>query len=106
MLYKRGDVIDCFPDGPLTGPPVQPHWAIIQVAGLRVERAKEILLRSDYEATAEGHRLLRRRLRTIDWALLPTQVQNTLLTQRVYTTTLAAVRQFVRNTRTDAVGEL
>jgi hypothetical protein len=46
-----------------------------------------------------------RRLRGFNVAAIPAAVRNTILTQRAYTTTWAAVKAYIRNHRTGQTGE-
>lgn len=106
-----GDVVDVFPDGQLQMPQPVAHWAVLQVTGLDVERAKSFLLEQDtvYGGIEDGEpvfRAVRHRLRGFDLAALPALLRTRLQSQRHATVTRATVRAFVRNRRTGLLEDL
>jgi hypothetical protein len=119
--YKRGDVIGVAPDGWAWGaletlPPAQGgKFVVIKITD--VTRAQVVnWIKTNWATWADGPDLssgellgaaqagliVRRRRVKIDVDLLPAGVLSTLNTTGTYSTTWAAIRQYVRNKLTNA----
>lgn len=103
--YKRGDIVavheDSAHDGDLVRNPVSAPWVLIKVAGITKAQAERVLEPDMERDEADGRRLTRRKFR-LNPADLPAGVRQTIARDRYYETTLAQVRNFIRNKRTGA----
>jgi len=100
--YKRGDIVQVFPDGACTEQPSpNSNMVIIKVVGLSFEAAQKYML-SEMDTVDPRKTLTRRkfRIRVDD---VPVGVRNTLRDERWITLDWAQVRNFLRNkiTNTD-----
>lgn len=101
--YKTGDIVavhdDSAHDGDLVRNPVQAPWVLIKVAGVtkaQVERAIE----PEFDADGQDAKIITRRKFRLNPADLPAGVRQTIARDRYYETTLAQVRNFIKNKRT------
>lgn len=110
--YKRGDIVavheDSAHDGDLVRNPISAPWVLIKIAGVtkaQVERAIE----PEFDADGQDAKIItRRKFRKIitrrkfrlNPADLPAGVRQTIARDRYYETTLAQVRNFIKNKRT------
>lgn len=103
--YKRGDIVavheDSAHDGDIVRNPVQAPWVLIKVAGITKAQAERVLEPDTERDEADARRLTRRKFR-LNPADLPAGVRQTIARDRYYETTLAQVRNFIRNKRTGA----
>jgi hypothetical protein len=106
--YKRGDIIAVRPDGFEWGseerraPANGGRAVIVKIPGVTPAQIRNFIRNRwatevDGEDVDEGLGRLRRRRICIDMADLPAQVRQTLNQTGEYSTTWAAIRQFVRN---------
>lgn len=100
--YKRGDIVavheDSAHDGDLERNPVSAPWVLIKVAGVTKAQAERVLEPDRESDAADARRRTRRK-----WRLnpddLPAGVRAALRRDRYFETTLAQVRNFIRNKR-------
>jgi len=104
--YKRGDIVDIRPNGFGWGrlealPPADGgKFVIVRINDVSPAQVRNFV-RTRWQTEADGNDETRRRRIRIDADLLPANVRNTLHTTGRYTTTWAAIRQFVRNKQTN-----
>lgn len=101
--YKRGDIVavheDSAHDGDLVRNPISAPWVLIKIAGVtkaQVERAIE----PEFDADGQDAKIITRRKFRLNPADLPAGVRQTIARDRYYETTLAQVRNFIKNKRT------
>ena len=103
--YKTGDIVavheDSAHDGNLERNPVQAPWVLIKVAGITKAQAERVLEPERDRDGLDAKTITRRRFR-LNPADLPLAVQRALQRDRYYETTLAQVRNFIKNKRTGA----
>lgn len=107
--YKRGDIVLVRPDGMTWGnkeviPPADGgKFVVVKITDVTPRQIKD-WIKNNWDADIEGFDVIggRRRRVRIDVHLLPVGVRNTLNTTGTYSTTWAAIRQYVRNKQTDA----
>ena len=103
--YKTGDIVavheDTAHDGNLERNPVQAPWVLIKVAGITKAQAERVLEPETESNVPDARRITRRKFR-LNPADLPAGVRQTIARDRYYETTLAQVRNFIRNKRTGA----
>lgn len=101
--YKRGDIVavheDSAHDGDIVRNPVQAPWVLIKVAGITKAQAERVL-EPDMERDEADARTITRRKFRLNPADLPAGVRQTIARDRYYETTLAQVRNFIKNKRT------
>lgn len=103
--YKTGDIVavheDTAHDGNLERNPVQAPWVLIKVAGITKAQAERVLEPETESNVPDARRITRRKFR-LNPADLPLAVRQALQRDRYYETTLAQVRNFIKNKRTGA----
>ena len=103
--YKAGDIVavheDTAHDGNLERNPVQAPWVLIKVAGITKAQAERMLEPERDRDGLDAKTITRRKFR-LNPADLPAGVRQTIARDRYYETTLAQVRNFIKNKRTGA----
>lgn len=99
--YKRGDIVVVMPDGHAWGKEEGlPLFYIVKVPGLSVALVRNLLAGEPDFLDPTGKGIIKRRAWTLNLSLVPAPVLNTLNTTGIYTTTLTAVRNFIRHKST------
>lgn len=104
--YKRGDIVGVAPDGwqwgalELKAPASGGKFVVLKITDVtRAQVANWV--RNHWACEIDGIDFnVRRRRVQIDWNALPNNVRNTLNNTGQFTTTWAAIRQYVRNKQT------
>ena len=98
-LYKRGDVVDVFPDSPIHTPGPIAHWAVLTISNVDVSRARR-LVEQDVVLSGDIPVLERRRRNHVKWDLLPAEWVTALTTgDRALTLTLQQIRNYLYDKR-------
>jgi len=99
-LYKRGDVVDVFPDGQLGVPQPTAHWAVLTISNVDVSRARR-MVEQDIVLSGDNPVLERIRRNHVKWDLLPAEWVTALTTgDRALTLTLQQIRNYLYDKRT------
>lgn len=113
--YKRGDIVQVRPDGFAWGrlellPPADGgKFVVLKITGVTPAQVRNAIrnrwgIDPDSEDEDQAIGPVRRRRIRIDADLLPANVRQTLNQTGQYTTTWAAIRQYVRNKQNNETG--
>lgn len=107
-LYALGDLVDVYDDdkhdGDVVRNPIAAPFVLIRVQGVTKAQVERYLEPEAEDRLVDGEVrrvVLRRRRFRIRLADLPAGVRQTLVRDRYYETTLAALRTFIRNKATN-----